>query len=125
MRVVLILACVAALPAYGQSLYRCDVDGKPVYQQVPCPGGRVIATPPPPTAADDWRGQVALAIVRREVMIGMTAAEVTRAWGPPDRINRTVTGSSTSEQWVYRRKRTDAQLLYLDDGVLRSAQSSE
>jgi hypothetical protein len=124
MRVVLILALLAA-PAAAQTLYRCDVDGKPVYQQVPCPGGRVIATPPPLTAADDWRGQVALAIVRREVMIGMTAAEVTRAWGPPDRINRTVTGGSTTEQWVYRRKRTDAQLLYLDDGVLRSAQTSE
>ena len=123
MRVVLILALLAA-PAAAQTLYRCDVDGKPVYQQVPCPGGRVIATPPPPTAADDWRGRVALAIARQRVILGMSADEVVRSWGRPQRVNRTVTGSNTTEQWVYRESR-DAQYLYLENGVLRSAQTSE
>ena len=124
MRVVLILALLAA-PAAAQTLYRCDVDGKPVYQQVPCPGGRVIATPPPPTADDAWRARVALAIAREQVLIGMTADEVVRSWGRPARINRTSTGAGVSEQWVYPVGRVRSSLLYLDDGVLRSAQTSE
>lgn len=123
MRVVLLLLAVAGA-AHGQALYRCDAGGRTVYQQVPCPGGRVIATPPPPTVDDEWRGRVALAIARQRVMVGMTSDEVVRSWGRPQRVNRTVSGETVSEQWVYRESR-DAQYLYLENGVLRAAQSSE
>lgn len=122
MRYALILLAAVAGHAAGQTLYRCD---GAVYQQTPCAGGRAISVPPPPTADDAWRARVALAVTRRQVLLGMTAAEVTRAWGPPDRVNRTTTTAGVSEQWVYRRGRNDSQLLYLDDGVLRAAQGTD
>src|SRR6516165_6481309 len=36
--------------------------------------------------------------------IGMTAKQVREEtwWGPPDKVNRTVTASGSKEQWVYR-----------------------
>jgi hypothetical protein len=52
-----------------------------------------------------------------ETWIGMTTNMAEYAFGKPTEINRTVTSSSTHEQWVY-----PARYLYFDDGVLTAWQ---
>lgn len=120
----LMLALGGTPSAATAQSYRCTVDGKVVYQQAPCPGGREIKGQAAPTPEDSARAKIELAITRRQVLIGMTAREVTRAWGEPDKINRSVSASVVREQWVYRRDRRigNEQYLYFDDGVLTSAQ---
>src|SRR2546430_2196264 len=58
---------------------------------------------------------IADAINRREVLIGMTANQCLKSWGPPERINRTVTAGATREQWRYGDKR----YLYIQDGAFK------
>lgn len=48
-----------------------------------------------------------------KVQIGMSAEQVRRAWGEPQRLNRTVSSRMTAEQWVYGKR-----YLYMEDGVL-------
>ena len=116
------LALLALLLANAQA-FRCTVDGAVAYQQQPCAGGVALALPRAEPASE-WKTQVEAAIAVRDVMPGMTSAEVLRSWGKPTVINRTVVGERVSEQWVYRRGRPGAeQYLYLDDGVLRTVQS--
>jgi hypothetical protein len=67
----------------------------------------------------DWNRDYCQAIVNRRVIIGMNSEQVRAAWGRPERINRTVFPSHTSEQWVY-----GDSYLYFDDGVLASFQDS-
>jgi len=46
----------------------------------------------------------------------MTAEQVTRLCGKPNRINETVNAQGKSEQWIYR-----AEIyLYFKDGILTS-----
>jgi len=56
------------------------------------------------------------AVEKRQLMIGMTAAEVERAWGKPKRRSTTLTAGSRSEQWVY----DGGSYVYLDNGVVRA-----
>ena len=65
-----------------------------------------------------WRN---LAVSKR-VAVGMPEDFVRRAWGDPDRINRSLRSSGSSEQWVYRRDRGRAQYVYLEGGVVTSIQ---
>lgn len=62
----------------------------------------------------DWVAQnraqlsdpVAAAIVRGEVLVGMTPTQAMQAWnswGPPQTVNRTVTASGESAQFVFSR----------------------
>jgi hypothetical protein len=53
------------------------------------------------------------------VSIGMTQEEViASSWGKPNSINRTVTASSNSEQWVY-----PGGYLYFENGLLTTVQN--
>ena len=61
-------------------------------------------------------------IAHNKVAIGMSKDDVLKSWGEPDRINRTLRSSSTSEQWVYRSGREKAQYVYIRDGVVSSIQ---
>ena len=64
------------------------------------------------------------AIRNGEVIIGMTKEEVTRSWGHPTKINRSVGVGYASEQWIYDRGHIGrTQYLYMENGVLRSFQS--
>ncbi len=58
------------------------------------------------------------AMVKGEVLMGMTGREVKRAIGRPIEINRSSNAYGTSEQWVYEDKRGRAYFIYLDDGVV-------
>lgn len=59
---------------------------------------------------------------RREgVQIGMTAERAMQSsWGRPARVNRTVTGSTVREQWVYPGHHN---YLYFENGILTSVQN--
>lgn len=55
-----------------------------------------------------------------KVRIGMTKAEVIHCgWGKPKKINRTITASSNTEQWVYN----DGNYLYFSEELLVSIQN--
>lgn len=55
------------------------------------------------------------------VVIGMTQHEaILSSWGRPERVNKTVTPSGVTEQWVYGH----GNYLYFRDGILTSIQTS-
>lgn len=57
---------------------------------------------------------------RGGVRIGMTKEQVyTSCWGKPRKVNETVTAGGQHEQWVY-----GTGYIYLDNGVVRSIQTS-
>lgn len=60
------------------------------------------------------------AIAKRRVIVGMSSGEARQAWGEPQSINRTVSGRSVHEQWVYG----IGSYLYIEDGRLTSYQTS-
>jgi len=55
-------------------------------------------------------------LTNKEVRIGITAEQVIRLCGKPDRINESVTARSRSEQWVYG----SGIYLYFENGILGS-----
>jgi hypothetical protein len=57
---------------------------------------------------------------QEKVSIGMSADQVRLSWGKPERINVTQTASVDHEQWIY----SDRERLYVDDGILKSVQTS-
>ena len=135
----------------GQVMYRCtDPDGRNLSFRPSCPPGQVSQKMPkeesrtvsPPedeklrriiTIAKEAQLQkqmsrdnaVGNAIALRNILIGMDANEVVRAWGPPSTINRTVNSGGKSEQWVYRSNNFKSKYVYLDNDVVRSFQDSE
>lgn len=55
-----------------------------------------------------------------KAMIGEHQARTLKCgWGKPERVNRTITGNTTREQWVYGNR----NYLYFVDGVLTSIQN--
>jgi hypothetical protein len=71
--------------------------------------------------AKGWSASVTEAVIQRQVALGMTPEQVREAWGPPQRINRTLTRAGEHQQWVYG----SGQYLYFEDGRLSSIQTSE
>jgi len=67
-----------------------------------------------------WQDEALVRVTCRQVVIGMTAAQVRAAWGAPDQINTTETLASASEQWVY----PGARYVYLDAGRMTAVQTS-
>lgn len=121
--------------------YKCNIDGKIVYQQAKCIDAQSVNISGAGAANTNSPGaiqsQIEVAQYRRKLLvnsaitenkifIGMTRDEVMQSWGSPTKINKTINSSGTSEQWVYRRGNFgNDQYLYLDNGVVRSMQSSE
>lgn len=106
--------------AHGQA-YKCTVNGAVVFQQGPCAEGGVKLAVTAPSPRDV---QVETLIAQRKVAVSMTAAQVKRSWGPPTKVNKTISASSTSEQWVYDRGSVGStQYVYLTDGIVSSIQS--
>lgn len=126
--------CAATLPASAQP-YKCTVDGKVIYQQARCVGGVTVDTSAAGNANHASPGAIAAyrevdlykrkqrvadAIANVQVFIGMTAAEVRLSWGHPASINRTITASTVSEQWVYG----SGAYAYLTDGTVTAIQAT-
>ncbi len=55
-------------------------------------------------------------LTNKEVRIGMTAEQVIRLCGKPNRINESVNARSKDEQWVYG----SGIYLYFENGILTS-----
>lgn len=135
------LLATFGLPTAQAQPYKCTVDGKTVYQQARCEGGSSVnisgagkGDPSSPAATQVRREVAAMrrkeavenAVRAGEVFIGMTADEVVMSWGRPSKINSSVSGGGRNEQWIYRRERIGYdQYVYLDNGVVRSMQSSQ
>lgn len=129
-------------------------DGGVTYQEAACPGGPVQRTLPPAqpqitrqTAAKDvMTPEEIMAAVeaqrqidaerkatqpqRKEpeparVRIGMREEEVLASWGKPGSVNKTMTASVTSEQWVYRNGTFRTHYVYLRNGIVTSIQTTE
>jgi hypothetical protein len=118
-------AALAVSPAWAVN--KCTgPDGQITFQDAPCAGkGETITVRPASGSQSSVSPAVANAIARGRVMVGMTADQVRRSWGAPTKINSTVNGQGTSQQWVYDRGQFKAQYVYLDNGVVRSIQSPE
>lgn len=142
----------SSAPLHAQ-VYRCTVDGRTVFSDQPCAEEgnvqevRIFDHGPSAedaaaararanalrerTAAEQAQGeaqrefnrQVTNAIAARRVLVGMTADDVRRSWGEPGKINRSVSGSSVREQWVYDRGNYRMQYVYLTNGEVTGIQS--
>ena len=134
----LVLLSLAAACAPAWAINKCTgSDGRVSYQAEPCAAGaagsaRVDtsgAGQPDPEGAirarqDVLRARTLDAINAGKVGVGMSAADVRRAWGAPDKINRTLSASGAEEQWIYRSGRIGYdQYVYLSNGVVTTVQS--
>ena len=118
-----IVLCILLLPMAGCGLFWTALlmnfakgirgDGHDIWSSDPTP------VPADPEVQQAIRVQEA--IVNKQVMLGMTAAQVRESWGEPDDINRTMTRWGTHEQWVYGPGLT-ATYVCLDDGIVTSLQ---
>ena len=54
---------------------------------------------------------------QKKISVGISSCALAASWGPPARINTTVTGYGGSHQWVYRDCSTcKASYVYVDSG---------
>jgi len=65
------------------------------------------------------KNEIWLLIQKGKVMAGMTKKECELSWGKPKDINKTVTGTDISEQWVY----STSSYLYFKNGILETIQN--
>lgn len=56
------------------------------------------------------------AAVKGEVLMGMTAKDLERSQGEPNRINKSQGSWGTREQWVYERPDGSRDYIYLENG---------
>ncbi|WIV97487.1 DUF4124 domain-containing protein [Kinneretia aquatilis] len=130
------LALAAALPAYA--INKCTgADGRVLYQELPCAGGKEVdishagrANPAAISSAQveiataSRRSAVAQAIARGEPLVGMTEAELTQAMGAPDRSNLGNYGGVQSHQLIYDRG-VRTWYVYTRNGAVSSIQNTE
>lgn len=88
-------------------------------------GARLEAQEKAQAAAQARGNRMQEAILRREVVRGMTAEEVRRSWGEPTKINASMGSYGRHEQWVYDRGGFRSQYVYLENGVVTSMQSPQ
>ena len=67
-----------------------------------------------------WAAGFTEAVIARRVSVGMTAQMVLEAWGRPVSVNRSLTASGKSEQWLY----AGAHYVYLQNDVVTEIHDS-
>lgn len=70
-----------------------------------------------------WDRAACEAIAKHQIYVGMTAEQVRLAWGKPYKINSTIMGHGTHEQWVMHDS-IGSDLVYFEDGIMTSLQQS-
>jgi hypothetical protein len=118
MKKLAIAALFLAFNAHAD-LYKCPSASGTSYQEKPCAAGGVKIDVE--VSAPSQRADFSNAASLGQIIIGMTEAEVLRAWGQPDKVNRTKGDGWVSEQWIYG-GRYGNQYLYLTNGVLENVQ---
>jgi hypothetical protein len=71
-------------------------------------------------AARRAEGAVEAAITAKQVRVGMTGLQAERAWGRPEKINRSEYGRRIEEQWVY----PGGNYIYLTNNKVTSVTTS-
>ena len=120
---ILPVLALAASPALAQA-YKCtDAAGRVAFQEQPCAAGARQATVKlaPVVEQTPEQKRILQAMAVGAVTAGMSAAQVRQVWGPPVRINKTVSAGGVSEQWVY----SNGQYLYLTRGLVSAMQTTE
>lgn len=148
-----LLALAMLSSAAHAQVYRCTVDGRTVFSDQPCAAegsmqevrifdrgptaedaaaararadalrDRVAADQAQATSQREFNRRVTNAIAAGEVFVGMTADDVRRSWGEPEKINRSVSGSSVREQWIFDRGNYRTQYVYVTNGEVTGIQS--
>lgn len=117
-------ACAGGLPGEsitvdrggeGMSLGPVGSAVEPVQQQAePSAGGglklTIVGGGPASQCGDASEQEIRTATVKNQVFPGMTADQAVKAWGLPNKINRSSRGT---DQWVYYRGDVGAQYLYV------------
>ncbi len=128
------IALFAVLPTLCLAdVYKCQKDGKTVFQESPCATGKgveggkvdlkyqkIADDPKAENLTQEQRERFDNLIAQRRVAIGMTAKMVERSWGKPDRINVNIGSWGRSEQWIYG-KSASPDIIYVDNGIVSSA----
>jgi hypothetical protein len=71
-------------------------------------------------SARGWPVHIRDAVLREQVLVGMTPSQVIEAWGPPLRMVETVTAAGRSEQWVYG----IGTYVHLTNGIVTAIQTT-
>ncbi|WP_137225333.1 DUF4124 domain-containing protein [Shewanella sp. MEBiC00475] len=125
-----LLVCLAFLMDANAEIYKCDVEGKLVMQDVPCPEGVNQHTvdvviqndnskkynsyePEPynPSEFNEWENNL---IENKQVAVGMRVRALRFSWGYPKKINRSAYGP---EQWVFG-DGAYMRYAYIKDGIV-------
>lgn len=115
-------------------VFKCTIDGKTVYQEAPCAtgaGGKVDMKyqyiPSDPDAEgmpEELRKRFENLISQKRIVVGMTAKMVQQSWGKPEKINYSHGVYGRHEQWVYERGAASSDYVYIENGLLKSFQTS-
>lgn len=112
-------------PLAVAEIYKCEVNGKLVMQDTPCPDDVAQSTVDvviqndhkkvDPFAYDeskfsDWENKL---IKAGKVEVGMSVEALQQSWGSPKNINRSAYGA---EQWVFRDGMYGQRYAYVLDG---------
>lgn len=115
--------------AFGD-VYKCNVDGKVRFSDVPCKGNGEKVDIKPVTGTNDsdpnfnqsqlvkFNKLISLGRIER----GMNTKMVVRAWGSPTKINTSVGSYGKHEQWIYRHNNGLTDYVYFENGTVSSMQ---
>lgn len=119
---ILSLSLLLAAMAASAQTYRCTVDGKTVYQQQPCEGGKAIRSDPGlDPSSREFR--LARAVAMGDAFVGMTEAEVLRARGRPQHVAQVQGNKGQAEVWYYERTAAKPRLsVMMRGGVVVNVQ---
>lgn len=132
----MLLVILMAVPAFGQSVYKCPGPNGTIYQGKPCTDGagtlmidggtdsrsraeRNPASGPPDPA--EINRTIACAHIPKD-WIGAAKEDFEACYGEPKNINRTVVSGLVREQWVYDEVKPCPTYVYFHNGVLHSFQ---
>lgn len=113
-------ACLAG-PAAAQA-FRCTVDGKTVYQQQPCEGGKTVRSDQGlDPSSREFR--LARAIAMGDAFVGMTETEVLRSRGKPQHVAQVQANKGPADVWYYDQTAAKPRLsLMMRGGVVVNVQ---
>lgn len=116
------LALLLTTASATAQTYRCTVDGKTVYQQQPCEGGKAIRGDPGlDPSSREFR--LARAIATGEAFVGMTEAELVRSRGKPKDVVRVQASRGPADVWYYDATAVAPRLsVMVRDGVVVNVQ---
>lgn len=147
--IIMLLACSVSMASQAK-IYQCEENGKTIFSQTPCVGDSIkevtVTESYHVDNAEQDKGQekykeylqdyeekkaqeqkerqfkrkINAAIYQKEVMIGMTAQEVKRSWGKPNKINTSSGSFGKHDQYVYYRANNVTQYVYLENGIVTS-----